>query len=62
MTQGDLEEALRSQGVSDIEGVAEVRLERSGRVSVVETRPEPRVLEVQVAEGVQTIRIQVSSG
>ncbi len=61
MTQGDLEEALRSQGVRDVEGVAEARLERSGRVSVIKTKPEPRVLEVLVAEGVQTIRIQVSS-
>jgi uncharacterized membrane protein YcaP (DUF421 family) len=61
MTEGDLEEALRSQGMSDIEGVAEARLERSGRVSVIEKKPEPRVLEVQVAEGVQTIRIQVTS-
>ncbi len=61
MTEGDLEEALRSQGMSDIESVAEARLERSGRVSVIERKPEPRVLEVQVAEGVQTIRIQVTS-
>jgi uncharacterized membrane protein YcaP (DUF421 family) len=61
MTEGDLEEALRSQGMSDIESVAEARLERSGRVSVIERKPEPRVLEVQVADGVQTIRIQVTS-
>ncbi len=61
MTLGDLEEALRSQGLTDIGQVAEAHLERSGKVSVVATKPEPRVLEVQVAHGVQTIRIQVTS-
>ena len=62
MTEGDLQEALRAQGLNDLEGVAEAHLERSGKVSVIETKPEPRVLEVQAADGVQTIRIQVTSG
>ena len=62
MTDGDLQEALRSQGVSDAADVTEARLERSGRVSVLEARPECRVIDVQVAEGVQTIRIRIAPG
>ncbi len=61
MSEGDLQEALRSQGLTDTGRVAEARLERNGKVSVIETKREPRVLEVQVAEGVQTIRIEVTS-
>ena len=61
MTGGDLQEALRSQGLADAAGVAQARLERSGRVSVLEAEPKDRVLDVQVAEGVQTIRIQIAS-
>jgi uncharacterized membrane protein YcaP (DUF421 family) len=36
MTERDLEEALRQQGVKNLEQVAEARLERDGSVSVVE--------------------------
>ena len=62
MTEGDLAEALRGQGLVSLERVAEARLERNGKVSVVQAEPQDRVLEVQVAEGVQTIRIQLGSG
>jgi uncharacterized membrane protein YcaP (DUF421 family) len=61
MTEGDLQEALRTQGLTDLRRVAEAHLERSGKVSVIETKPEPRVLQVQVPDGVRTIRIQVTS-
>jgi uncharacterized membrane protein YcaP (DUF421 family) len=36
MTERDLEEALRQQGVKDLGEVAEARLERDGSVSVIE--------------------------
>jgi len=34
-------------------------LERNGGISVIPRKPEPRVLEVAVEEGVQTVRIEV---
>ena len=59
MSEHDLREALRVEGVSRLEEVAEARLERSGRLSVVEARPEPKVVEIAVAEGVQTVRVEL---
>jgi uncharacterized membrane protein YcaP (DUF421 family) len=35
MSQGDLEEDLREKGMKEVSGVAEARLERSGRLSVI---------------------------
>lgn len=60
MTAGDLEEELRTQGLADASRVEEARLERSGRVSVVQAAPGPRILEIGVAAGVQTIRIELA--
>jgi uncharacterized membrane protein YcaP (DUF421 family) len=60
MTPGDLEEELRTHGLADPSNVEEARLERSGRVSVVQSARGPRVLEVEVAAGVQTIRIELA--
>ena len=50
MSEHDLWEDLRSEGVSRLEQVAEARLERSGKLSVIKARPEPKVVEVAVAE------------
>jgi uncharacterized membrane protein YcaP (DUF421 family) len=60
MTPRDLEEDLRSQGMSDPAGAAEARLERNGRVSVVKQERAPKIVEVQVAAGVQTVRIELA--
>ncbi|HEX8257339.1 MAG TPA: YetF domain-containing protein [Allosphingosinicella sp.] len=62
MTQGDLDEELRGHGHADASRVAEARIERSGRVSIIEAAGEDRILEVAVADGVQTIRIQLARG
>jgi uncharacterized membrane protein YcaP (DUF421 family) len=59
MSERDLREDLRGEGVSRLERVAEARLERSGRLSVIEARPEPKVVEIAVAEGVQTVRVEL---
>lgn len=59
MTDRDLEEDLRDNGLTDVAKVAEARLERSGRLSVVKAERVPRILEVQVAPGVQTVRIEL---
>ena len=60
MTQDDLREDLRAQGVADPEQVHEARLERSGKVSVIKKASEPRVVQVRVADGVQTVRLELA--
>ena len=60
MSDRDLDEDLRSQGVNDAARVAEARLERSGNVSVVKRSPEAKVVDVHVAPGVQTVRIELA--
>jgi uncharacterized membrane protein YcaP (DUF421 family) len=59
MTENDLWEDLRTKGVSNLDRVAEARLERSGQLSVINAKSEPRVVDVRVVDGVQTIRIEV---
>jgi uncharacterized membrane protein YcaP (DUF421 family) len=61
MTEHDLLEDLRGEGVPNPDHVAEARLERSGEVSVVKAH-RPKVVEVSVAEGVQTVRIEIGGG
>lgn len=52
--------AFDTQGrTSDVSQVREARLERSGNISVLRKDSEAKVLEVSVAEGVQTVRIQI---
>lgn len=55
-SEGD---ALRQAGVQDIERVSAARLERSGDISVIERSDEPRVVDIDVADGVQTVRIRL---
>jgi uncharacterized membrane protein YcaP (DUF421 family) len=59
MTTRDICEAARGQGVSDLEDVEEARLERDGTVSVIRRKSEPKILSIDVAPGVQTVRIAV---
>jgi uncharacterized membrane protein YcaP (DUF421 family) len=59
LSEHDLWEDLRGKGVGHLEQVAEARLERSGRLSVIKARGEPKVIEVRVAEGVQTVRLEL---
>jgi uncharacterized membrane protein YcaP (DUF421 family) len=60
LSDRDLEEDLRSNGITDASSVAEARLERSGKVSVVRKPSQPRIVEVAVAPGVQTVRIELA--
>ena len=56
----DLEEALRIEShVTEPESVKLAYLERNGGISVIPRKPEPRVLEMSVEDGVQTVRIVV---
>lgn len=60
ITENDLLGALRSEAnVADPHLIEEARLERSGNISVIPKDSEPKVLEVAVAGGVQTLRIQL---
>ena len=56
----DLKEALRIEShATDPKSVKLAYLERNGGISVIPRKPEPRVLEVSVQDGVQTVRIVV---
>ncbi len=59
MWERDLKSAMRLYAhLSDLEDVKEACLEREGRISIIKTSS-PKILEVKVADGVQTIRIQI---
>jgi uncharacterized membrane protein YcaP (DUF421 family) len=60
MTEHDLWEDLRGKSIARLDEVAEARLERSGQLSVIKAKPEPKVIEVAVRDGVQTIRIEIA--
>lgn len=56
----DLEQALRTQGLDTaLSDVDCAYLERDGSISIVPTEQGPRVLDVAVQEGVQTVRISM---
>ena len=59
MSEHDLWEDLRSKGISRLEQIAEARLERSGKLSVIEAKRELKIVEIRVAEGVQTVRLEL---
>jgi len=60
MSDRDLWEELRSKSISDLKEVAEARLERSGSLSVIKAKREPKIIEVAVADGVQTVRVEIA--
>ena len=59
MTDGDLEEALRAHSLEEMGSVAEARLERDGSVSIVKQASRPRIVDIQVESGVQTVRLEL---
>jgi uncharacterized membrane protein YcaP (DUF421 family) len=59
MTERDLMEELRENGVDDLAEVAEARLERDGALSVIKAKGSPKVVEVRVEEGVQLVRVEI---
>ena len=57
-TRRDLDRALREDGnAPDVSGIRLAYMERDGSISVVPRSSGPKVLEVSVADGVQTVRI-----
>lgn len=59
-SEHDLEEQFRLQArLTDVADVRLALLERSGKVSVIPAREAARVVDVAVADGVQTVRIRI---
>ena len=60
MSEHDLTQALRLQArQTDPSKVELAYLERGGSISVVPRRDEPRIIDVSIADGVQTVRIEI---
>jgi uncharacterized membrane protein YcaP (DUF421 family) len=59
MSDRDLWEDLRGKSVSRLYEVSEARLERNGSLSVIKAKGGPKILEVRIADGVQTVRIEL---
>ena len=56
----DMNETLRLNGRVDApHKVKEARFERNGKISVVKKESAPRIVEVHVEAGVQTVRIEI---
>lgn len=56
----DLMSQVRTEAsIEDLEKVKKAYLERSGEVSLIKPSGEPKIIEVSVADGVQTVRIQL---
>ena len=60
LSDHDLKQALRMQNNhTDPANIRLAYLERSGSISVIPFKGEPRILDVSVADGVQTVRIEL---
>jgi uncharacterized membrane protein YcaP (DUF421 family) len=60
VSEHDLEQALRARaGVTDPARVRLATLERDGSISVLPADGPPRVVEVSVEQGVQTVRVEL---
>ncbi|WP_201861301.1 DUF421 domain-containing protein [Microvirga soli] len=59
LTEHDLWEDLRGKGISRPDQVEEARLGRSSKLSVLKAASEPKVVDVMVRVGVQTVRIEI---
>ena len=59
-TERDLQETLRLHGIDDVKAVKTATLERNGNVSVILAPRQPRVVEISVAAGVQTVRLELT--
>ena len=53
----DLIEQLRLRGFGELERVREAYKERNGEISVIEKEKRPKIFDVAVHDGVQTVRI-----
>ena len=59
--ENDLMGALRSNGqISSIDEVEVAHFERSGDISVIKREKTPRIIEISIREGVQTVRLEMT--
>ena len=60
VSEDDLKEQLRL-GINqkDLDNVTEAYLERDGQISFIKEKHDPRILDIKVENGVQTIRIKL---
>lgn len=60
ISRNDLQAAVRSNAqLADLKQVKEARLERSGDISIVKQERELQVTEIEVADGVQRVRLEI---
>ncbi|NIR46906.1 DUF421 domain-containing protein [candidate division KSB1 bacterium] len=61
ISKDDLLEALRIEAhVSDTKDVKLAYLERNGYISIIPSEPTPQIVEVDVEDGVQTVRLEIA--
>jgi uncharacterized membrane protein YcaP (DUF421 family) len=62
LSKNDLLEELRlNANIDDPSEVQAAYKERNGGIGVVKRKPEPRVIEISVEDGVKTVRIELAS-
>jgi uncharacterized membrane protein YcaP (DUF421 family) len=59
ISEHDLMTNMRQHGLDDLEQIREAYKERNGEISILKCNPPPKVVEVAVKDGVQTVRIVV---
>lgn len=59
ITERDIQQALRLRGMTDISQVHLASFERNGEISIVPRQKAPRIIEIEVREGVQKIRLEI---
>ena len=59
VSEHDLEQAIRQTGRTELSRVRLAYLERDGSISVIPAEPEPGILDVDVEDGVQTVRLRI---
>jgi uncharacterized membrane protein YcaP (DUF421 family) len=60
VTEDDLEEQLRlGARQTTLEGIKEAFIERSGQISFIKEKSKPRILDIKIEDGVQTVRIKL---
>ena len=60
VSEDDLKEQLRIwMNQKNLDNIKEAYLERDGQISFIKDDPEPKVLDIKVEDGIQTVRIKL---